>query len=281
MHRALLPVASLLASERSQRGISLVCHGIDVWGSRMRPRQVVENFLMRGRSVRVIAVSTFTAGALFGACSATVLPPGLSQEWFSMLVGAADDSRPTKPTNPGLHLLTAFRLEDWKDKGLPQLLAAIAALGRPDAHLTVCGNGEPPSDLRRLIRDHQGCTLRSGLSDRELADELAGADLFVLATRTRCGRTAYGEGFGLVLLEAQVAGTAVIAPAHGGSRDAYIDGMTGVAPVDESAEALTQVLSDLLRDQQRVIQMGQRAAEWARESFAPERYASLAVARLL
>jgi glycosyltransferase involved in cell wall biosynthesis len=238
---------------------------------------VVENFLMRCPGVRVVAVSTFTAGALFGDCPATILPPGLSQDWFRILVGAAGDIRPRET---GFQLLTAFRLEDWQDKGLPQLLDAVAALGRPDVRVTICGSGEPPSDLRRLVRIH-GCPLRSGLSDRELASEIAGADIFVLATRTRRGPTAYGEGFGLVLLEAQVAGTPVVAPAYGGSHDAYIDGMTGVAPKDESAEALTAVLDDLLRDPQRLAHMGQRAAEWAREAFAPELYASLAVARLL
>jgi phosphatidylinositol alpha-1,6-mannosyltransferase len=277
-HRGLLPVAALLARERSQRGISVVCHGIDVWGSRRRPRQVVENFLMRRPGVRVVAVSTFTAGALLANCPATILPPGLSREWFGMLVGAASDIR---PRDKGLRLLTAFRLEDWRDKGLPQLLDAVAAVGRPEVCLTICGSGEPSSDLRRLVGDHGHCTLRSGLSDPELAGELAAADVFVLATRTRCGRAAYGEGFGLVLLEAQVAGTPVVVPAHGGSHDSYVEGVTGVAPADESTEALARVLGDLLGDRQRLAQMGQRAADWARESFAPERYASLAVARLL
>jgi hypothetical protein len=41
------------------------------------------------------------------------------------------------------------------------------------------------------------------------------------------------------------------------------------------------VLDELLRDPGRLERMGKRAAEWARESFAPERYASRAVGRLL
>ena len=277
-HRALLPVASVLMRQRPRCGMSLVCHGIEVWGPRLRPRQAVETLLMRGPGVRAIAVSSFTAGTLLRGRAAAVLPPGLSEEWFRTLVRAASGAR---PRDAGIHLLTTFRLEDWRDKGLSQLLDAVAAMGRPDVRLTVCGSGDPPPDLRRLVGQHRGCTLRSGLSDAELAGELADADIFVLATRTRHGRAAYGEGFGVVLLEAQVAGTPVIAPAHGGSYDAYIEGVTGVAPADESTGALTQVLDDLLGDRQRLAQMGQHAAEWAREAFAPDRYASLAVARLL
>ncbi len=120
-------------------------------------------------------------------------------------------------------MTTAFRLGDWRDKGLPQLTAAVAALGRGDVRLTVCGSGQPPPDLLAHVRRYPWCTIRPGLADRELAVQLARSDLFVLATRTRSGRRPCGEGFGLVLLEAQVAGTAVVGPAHGGSPDAYLD----------------------------------------------------------
>jgi glycosyltransferase involved in cell wall biosynthesis len=103
----------------------------------------------------------------------------------------------------------------------------------------------------------------------------------VLATRTRAGRDAVGEGFGLVLAEAQVAGTPVIAPAYGGSRDAYLDGVTGVAPAGESAGDLAEVLRQLLRHPGLLAEMGKRAAEWARECFAPDAYALRATTRLL
>ena len=155
------------------------------------------------------------------------------------------------------------------------------SLGRPDVSLTVCGSGRPPANLLHLVSEYSWCAVRAGLSDRDLASELAAADLFVLATQTRGGRRAVGEGFGLVLLEAQVAGTPVIAPAYGGSHDAYVEGVTGVAPSDESADALTRVLDGLLKDPGRLALMGKYAAQWTRQAFAPERYAQLAVRRLL
>jgi glycosyltransferase involved in cell wall biosynthesis len=128
-------------------------------------------------------------------------------------------------------------------------------------------------------RDH--CTLRSDLTDGELASQFAAADLFILATRTRVGRRPFGEGFGMVMLEAQLAGTPVVAPAYGGSHDAFLPHITGTAPADESAEALAAALDGLLSDPGRMARMGKRASEWARESFAPECYASTAVALLL
>lgn len=277
-HRALLPVASLLSRERSACGISVVCHGTEVWGGRFGARWPAERCLMRRPGVRVVAVSGFTAGALVGHGPATVLPPGLSRRWFDTLVEA---SAAAQAGAPGIHVVTAFRLADWRDKGLPQLLSAVFALGRPDVHVSVCGSGSPQPELQRLIRHHPRCTLLPGLTDRELARQLAAADLCVLATRTRRGRHASGEGFGLVLLESQVAGTPVVGPASGGSHDAYLESVTGLSPADETTGALTKILDEMLKDPMLLARMGRRAAEWARECFAPERYASLAVARLL
>jgi len=277
-HRALMPVASLLAHEPTVTGISVLAYGRDVWTGRHRPRSKVERALMKRPDVRVVAISGFTAGTLAGDCPAAILPPALSQNWFETLVAASAAVR--RPAQ-GTQLATAFRLGDWRDKGLPQLIEAVMAQRRTDIRLTVCGSGKPPADLLRLVAGHDWCTLRVGLTDEDLALQLAAADVFVLATRTRIGRHANGEGFGLVLLEAQLAGTPVIAPAYGGSSDAYVDGVTGIGPVDESAEALALAISEMLADPARLALMGARAAKWARDSFAPESYPRLVARKLM
>jgi phosphatidyl-myo-inositol dimannoside synthase len=278
-HMALLPAARLIAREATVCGIWVVCHGCEVWSARLRPRRRLERALMRRPDVHVIAVSSFTAGALAADCHATILPPALSQPWFETLVAASSARSSATPRAPGVRVATAFRLPAWREKGLPQLIDAMSSLRRPDVRLTICGGGKPPPDLLRIVACHSWCTLRVGLSDSELAKELAAADLFALATRTNGSFS--GEGFGLVLLEAQVAGTPVIAPAYGGSSDAYIEGITGLAPPDETTEALAALLGEMVADPARLAWMGKRAADWARESFAPERYAQIVARKLL
>ena len=285
-HRALLPVAALLARMRAVGGISVICHGSDVWGARSGLRWQLESWLMRRGDVRVVAVSSFTAGALFPGGQAAILPPGLSRTWFGELVSAARAAGGRAPDagiapDAGLEVMTAFRLGEWQDKGLPQLVAAVAALGRADVRLTVCGSGEPPADLLAHVSGYPWCTVRAALPDRELAAQFAASDVFVLATRTRSGKRPCGEGFGLVLLEAQVAGTAVVGPAHGGSPDAYLDGISGATPRDETVAALAAVLGDLASDPDRLRVMGTHGAAWARARFAPDRYAALVTERLL
>jgi len=279
-HRALLPVATALASAGRAAGISVICHGSDVWGSRWRPRWLAESTLMRRSGVRIVAVSSFTAGALFPGGQATVLPPGLSRAWYGELA-AAGRAATGPASGDGLEVMTAFRLAEWREKGLPELTEAIAALGRGDVTLTVCGSGEPPDALRSHLRGYPWCRLCPGLSDAALAACYARASLFVLATRTRCGRAPCGEGFGLVLLEAQVAGTAVVGPAHGGSLDAYLDGVTGLTPRDEGAAALAQVIGPLLSSPARLREMGEHGAAWAQARYAPDRYAAQVLDRLL
>jgi phosphatidyl-myo-inositol dimannoside synthase len=287
-HRALLPVAALLARSGRLDGISVICHGSDVWGARRAPRTIAESWLMRRADVRLVAVSSFTAGALVQRGPATILPPGLSRAWFGELVSAGDRQRGGGDRNGDgatpdaeLELMTAFRLDDWRDKGLPQLTSAIAALGRPGIRLSVCGSGSPPPELLAHVRQFPWCTLRPGLTDTQLADRFARAGLFVLATRTRPGRRPSGEGFGLVLLEAQVAGTAVVGPAYGGSPDAYLDGVTGATPRDEGAQALTRVLAELTAKPALMAELGAQGAALGRARFAPDRYTALAVSRLL
>lgn len=276
-HRSLLPLASMMADHRSVSGISVICHGADVWGA-WRPRRGVEEYLMRRRSVRVVAVSSFTAGALPRKCQAAVLAPGLSGEWFQTLRIAAAEDRADKTA---IRIVTTFRLQDWRAKGLEQLLMAVSILGRSDVRVSVCGTGPVSRDLKVLLGGYRFCELRGRLTDVELAGELAAADVFVLATRTCRGRHPSGEGFGLALLEAQVAGTAVVGPAYGGSHDAYVEGVTGITPRDETPTSLARVLRDLLADMDRTTAMGRLAAEWACISFAPENYSPMAVAKLL
>ncbi len=110
-HRALLPVASLLTQARPVAGISVICHGSDTWASTLKPRRHLENRLLARPGVRVVAASSFTAGALSRTCRAAVLPPGISATWFDTLV---DASKISPERAPGVHLVTAFRLADWR-----------------------------------------------------------------------------------------------------------------------------------------------------------------------
>jgi phosphatidyl-myo-inositol dimannoside synthase len=262
-HVNLLAVNPWIRRLPAFRGAVVLVHGCEIWaGRRIRGRR----WLRRG-GVRAVAVSNFSAGALARTCQANVVRPGIAPEWYETLLRAR---RPCRTPEGELHLVTAFRLGSWRGKGLDTILNAVASLRTDRVRLTVCGTGPVPADLAARTAAHPWCRILPDLTDPELADELAGADVFVLATRTHGGAQPSGEGFGLVLAEAQLAGTMVIAPAFGGGGDAFQPGITGLAPLDESPIALAVVIAHLLDDPKRRQRMSEAAAAWSEVRFSPE-----------
>ena len=273
-HRNLLPAVRLAARLPQYRGASVILHGSEVWSGRPRHARV-----LRRPEVRAVAVSGYTAGALARTCPATVLYPGVSPEWYDTLTRQT----PRRADPDRLRLVTAFRLAAWRAKGLDILLRAVELLGDDRVRLTVCGTGPVPADLRAEVARHPWCRVAADLGDDALAGQLAAADLFVLCTRTRAGRGARssGEGFGLALLEAQLAGTPVVAPAFGGSTEAFQPGITGLTPVDETPEALAGVLAELFADHAALAALGRAAADWARVRYEPAAHGRQMVRALL
>jgi mannosyltransferase len=81
------------------------------------------------------------------------------------------------------------------------------------------------------------------------------------------------EGFGLTMLEAMAAGNAVVATRAGAAEMIITDGDDGVlAPVDD-ADALIAALEPLMRDPERIEELGRRARERVVREFSRDREA--------
>jgi phosphatidyl-myo-inositol dimannoside synthase len=270
-HPSLLPVVALLRRLPSYAGCTVIVHGSEAWGREIPLWKVIA----RQSDVRVVGVSNFTAGVLVRTCRALVLTPGLSEDWFRTLATARQVASET------IEIVSVFRLESWRDKGLATLLEAVRRLDDPRVHVTICGSGRVSPELQAVMDGEPRCELVIGAADADLASRLASAYVVVLASRTGTGAQATGEGFGMTLLEAQVAGTPIIAPAFGGSGDAFQPGVTGVSPTDQSAGALAAQLARLIADRDLRDRMARSAADWARTRFEPQHYAERVVEVLL
>ncbi|MBX6390622.1 MAG: glycosyltransferase family 4 protein, partial [Frankia sp.] len=270
-HPNLIPVAAAAATLGQARRAPVMFYGTDIWVRRPLGRALVT----RHRALYPLTISSFSAGALAELGVTPVLRPGIPPAWRATLLAAgARAARTVRQPGPPT-LLSVFRLSDvdWAGKGLPALLAALPAVRREvgPVRLVVAGRGPAPEAMRRAVAAAGDVELVESPDDNELAWLYATADLFVLCTRTRPGRS--GEGYGIVLTEAQLAGCPVVGPVSGGARDAYVDGVTGATPGDESPAALAAVLTDLLTDRARLARMRRRAAEWARMATEPAEHA--------
>jgi phosphatidylinositol alpha-mannosyltransferase len=155
-------------------------------------------------------------------------------------------------------------------KGLGVLLAALGEL--PDtARLWVLGSGPETAELRRRYGGDRRIEWCGQVGDDELARRVAGADVLVAPALG-------GESFGVVLLEAMAAGTAVLASDIPGYRDAAGDAARLTRPGDPDAlgRALRELLVDPATRASLVAAGHERAGAFAMSSVAGqylERYA--------
>jgi len=208
---------------------------------------------MLRRADRVVAVSSFTRNYL-------VERIGLREERVEVVPNGVDlDRFRPAPKNPVLIeryglagkrvLVTIGRQIERKGidmtlRALPKIIAA-----HPDAHYLVVGQGTGLAENEAIaaevgIADH--VTFAGGVAEEELVDHFNLADLFVMANRTLSNGDT--EGFGLVFLEANACGKAVIGGRAGGVVDAIDDGRSGLLVdadgPDEIAAAVCRVLGD-------------------------------------
>lgn len=161
----------------------------------------------------------------------------------------ATDSRPV--------IVFLGRLDEPR-KGLSVFAGAIEGVldKMPGARFLIAGRGDAPEIRRQVARFGDSVSFLGGISDEEKASLLAGASVYV-APQTG------GESFGIVLVEAMAAGTAVVASDIPAFRAVLEDGRAGVLFETGSSAALVDQLLSLLADKARLEDLskaGQRAS---------------------
>jgi phosphatidyl-myo-inositol alpha-mannosyltransferase len=160
-------------------------------------------------------------------------------------------------------------------KGLDVLLAAMEHLPA-EVTLWVAGVGPDTDRLRAQYRADRRILWLGRLSDADKAIRLRSATVF-------CAPSLHGESFGVVLIEAMAAGTAVVASSLDGYRNVATDGIDSVLVEPGDARGLAAALRRVLDDadlRARIIARGTpRADEFSMDRLAQlylERYRQIA-----
>ena len=150
-------------------------------------------------------------------------------------------------------LLTVCSLSSLRRrKNVSGVLEALARLkGEFDFRYDICGDGDMIDALRDLsarLGLRERVCLRGAVSDERLAAFYRGADLFILAPHERPDDV---EGFGIVYLEANAAGTPCLAVRTGGIEDAVREGASGFFAASPEPADLAEALRRFFRGELR------------------------------
>ena len=254
-------------------GVRLLCyvHGEDVQAaSESRELSWVVSRVF-GHCDQIVANSENTAEILTSKWRVfpeklVVLHPGMDATVF----------RPAEP-NPAFSeamgwtgktvLLTVGRLQ--RRKGHDMLIRSLPGLtsAHPELLYAIVGDGEQAQELRQLSHDlgvDRYVQFLNELDDHSMIQCYQNCNLFVLPNRTDGADI---EGFGMVLVEAQACGKAVVAGDSGGTRETMHPGVTGRIVDCTSHETLQGTLDELLADPGLLRRMGAKGREFVVDRF--------------
>jgi glycosyltransferase involved in cell wall biosynthesis len=250
--RRVAAIKGVLADEaRFERGLARV---------RLTLESFLEGLHVRGVD-RVLATSTHSAARIaesyrVSAHRISVVPEPIDLDRWRRALNAAPER-----TRQGMTVLCVAHLYPRKD--VATLVAAMTRLP-PEAVLRVVGTGPELQRLRRQARD-------LGLDGRveflghvpfeRLAAQYRRADVFCLPSRQ--------EGFGIVFLEAMVAGLPIVAARAAAVPEVVLDGVCGILVPPGSPEALAGALNRLLSSTAERHRMGEAGRQRVSTYDAP------------
>jgi colanic acid biosynthesis glycosyl transferase WcaI len=207
---------------RRRPRLSLVAHGLEVWGrikgSRLTALPSID---------RTLCVSEYTAQSMrqqapgIGPDRFVVFPNALANSWIE---GFGSSPQTAEVTRPARYFLSVTRLaSDERAKGIVTTLEAFAQIPDRDVCYVIAGTGNDVEPLRAIARQlgiESRVEFRGAVSDTELVALYRGCEAFVLPSGQ--------EGFGIVYLEAMHFGAPVIAASAKGAVDVVRHEETGL-----------------------------------------------------
>jgi glycosyltransferase involved in cell wall biosynthesis len=236
----------------------------DFWSSRAgalygrrgeaRILRALERFVLR-RADLVLPMGSFThqIATQAGVPEERIVELPRPTRWAGMeLIPAEEECQP--------RVACAGRLVP--DKGFDLLVAAFAEIAQefPDVLLDVAGEGPQRSNLQKLVASlgiADRVRFRGWLNANAMPGFFEGALVAVLPSRA-------SEGLPMALVDAGVAGCALIGSDVGGIRDIVHPGRTGILVPPNDPAALADALRTLLQDPEKAQRLGAGARAEAR-----------------
>jgi glycosyltransferase involved in cell wall biosynthesis len=232
-------------------------------------RHVDRLFARRAR--RIIAISDAVRAFLEQAG----LPPEKLVTVHYGLDALPDEPSDVTPADLGIEpgttlLLAVGRLIAQKDHATLVRSFARVRAEHQNAVLAILGSGPLEADTRALVAELGLGTVVHLPGRQGIRAWLERADVFA--------HTSAWEGFGIVLLEAMLAGLPVVATRVSAVPEIVADGVTGILVEPGDVAALATALTQLLADPARIAALGQAGLERAGTEFSVAKMAAATLA---
>jgi phosphatidylinositol alpha-1,6-mannosyltransferase len=253
-------------------------HGMDLALALRSERKRFISKLILKRADKIICANTYVQEKLFEFLPELAEKTGIVNPGIETGVPDTDpyDLREIKSTynlEGKTVLLSLGRLV--KRKGVDRTIEALAHVSEEESRdliYFIAGAGPREAYLKKLVplRYAKKIIFLGELSDSEKWAWLKLCDIFIMPSRDISGDF---EGFGIVYLEANLCGKAVIAGNSGGVRDAVIDGVTGLMVDSDKVDAIGESILRLAKDPILREKLGTQGRDRAVKEFNWEKQA--------
>jgi phosphatidylinositol alpha-1,6-mannosyltransferase len=263
-------IVSVLLKTMLQIPFVAYCHGEELTQIDYRRFQPKIRNLVYKSADAVIAANGFARANLIriGVPEERIftITPGVDTSIFAPRV--ADPALVSKFDLSGkVVLLSVSRLVE--RKGHNHVLKALAKVRAivPEFHYLIVGDGPERENIKNLIASlelERHVSMVGKVADEELSKFYNLCDLFVLANRDINGDV---EGFGMVFLEANACGKAVLGGRTGGTSEAVIENSTGLLVDPENIDEIAFALKTLISRPELRKRFGVNGFQRARAAF--------------
>lgn len=255
--------AALIAKYLGGPEYALICHGLDV----RLVRGVWKEFLFRRickQSKAIFAASEATKREILMRAphaEVTVMTPGIEAKYQ---IEKSDARRRLGISLDEMVILSVTRLV--ARKGVDNAIRAISHVQTEKSCVYVVIGEGADSERLKAIEKETGARVHwlDAVNDDIKALWYAAADIFLLPVRDTGDDM---EGFGIVYLEAAMAGLPSIAGKSGGANEAVVDGITGLVVEPEDVKAITSAIVKLMEDENMRTVLGNAGRERALREF--------------
>lgn len=267
----LLPLGTVtyIVSRFTKTKYSIIIHGMDFAFAIRRSRKRALTRLILKNAQKIICSNNYVASMVKEFVSETaasrvqVVNPGINND-FKRDDVLVEKIRKEYDLEDKIILLSVGRLV--KRKGFDKVVEVMSEVNKaaPNLKYVLAGKGPDEDYIKRCQKVGADILYLDNLPDVEKWAWLALCDIFIMPSRNINGDF---EGFGIVYLEANLAGKPVIGGDSGGVADAVRGAYSGVLVDPENTEKIKEAIVTLAMDKELRQKLGMQGQRRAIEEF--------------